>query len=295
MKKLRKYLTKFGKDKMIAGDYGFYDKRMYAYLITCAFRVILRVGAQCGMTDRQLQHIACIAEDTAYAWYDFQGDIVQFFGSNPSGHPLTVIINCIVNSLYMRYCYHELNPQKEVVTFKKNVALITYGDDNAQGVSDHAPWFNHTAIQRVLAEIDVVYTMADKEAESIPYIHIDEVSFLKRMWVKDPESGIWLAPLEWDSINKMLTMCVASDSVDLKEQAASMVRNCALEMFHHGKESFRVNIAKLKRIIHKSGLDDWVDKGAIVTWDDYILYHKQSSESKTLIQDVNLENEVMLH
>jgi len=100
---------------------------------------------------------------------DFFGDLIRFLGTNPSGWPLTVILNGIVNSLYMRYAYFHLNPAKEVRSFKKNVALMTYGDDNSAGVSASAPWFNHTAISEVLSGIGVKYTMADKKTESVPY------------------------------------------------------------------------------------------------------------------------------
>lgn len=274
---LREYLTRFGENRMIAGDYGNYDKRMYGYLITSAFKIIREICKRCNVDQRQLNAIACIAEDTAYAWYDFQGDIVQFFGSNPSGHPLTVIINCLVNSIYMRYCYYNLNPAKDVSTFKKNVALVTYGDDNAMGVSPSVPWFNHTTIQSELAKIDVVYTMADKEAESVPYISIDDVSFLKRKWRFDEDAQIWLAPLEWDSINKMLTVCTASDSVTPQEQAVSTLTNCALEMFHYGKAKFESNMATLRRIVINSGIA-WAFEGdEFLSWDEYVEKHHRAS------------------
>ena len=108
---------------------------------------------------------------------------MEFFGTNPSGHPLTVIINCIVNSLYMRYAYSKLNPDGEMCSdFQNKVHLLTYGDDNILNVCPTIPWFNHTSIQAAIAKIGVEYTMADKEAESLPYIHINECSFLKRSW-----------------------------------------------------------------------------------------------------------------
>jgi len=82
----------------------------------------------------------CIGYDTAFPVVNVNGDLVEFFGTNPSGHPLTVIVNSIVNSLYMRYAYCLINPQgKNCRHFKKNVNLMTYGDDNAMGVSRAVP------------------------------------------------------------------------------------------------------------------------------------------------------------
>jgi len=273
---LRTYLTYFG-DLNVAGDYGNYDKRMYALMILKAFGIIRAIMKRAGCTEEQLLAVACIAEDTAYAWIDFQGDLVQFFGSNPSGHPLTVVINSIVNALYMRYCYYSLNPQRECRTFKEFVHLITYGDDNEQNVSPTIQWYNHTAIQKVLADIDVVYTMADKDAESKPFIPFVDVSFLKRKWVFDEESQIWQAPLEWDSINKMLTIGTRSDSVAPEEQASSMIESAALEMWHHGPSAFEEGIGKLQRIVKKSNLSSWMREGAIKTWSEYVELHKRCS------------------
>lgn len=273
---LKDFLTHFG-DNNVAGDYATYDKKMFALLILAAFRIIRIIMERSGCSKEQLLAVSCIAEDTAYAWMDYQGDLIQFFGSNPSGHPLTVVINSIVNALYMRYCYFVLNPKRECRSFKQYVHLITYGDDNEQNVSSLIPWYNHTSIQRVLADIDVTYTMADKDAESKPFISFKDVSFLKRKWVFNVEDKIWQAPLEWDSINKMLTIGTRSDSVAPEAQAASMIESAALEMWHHGREAFEDGIAKLHRIIEKTNLGPWMRDGAIKSWEEYVLLHKRCS------------------
>jgi len=237
--------------------------------------------------------VHCIGADTAYAYVDLQGDLVQFFGSNPSGHPLTVIVNSIVNALYMRYCYHMLNPARECRSFKRNVHLITYGDDNEMNVSKLAPWFNHTAIQKVLASIEVVYTMADKEAASIPYIHFNEVSFLKRKWVYNEKEGLWLAPLEWASLNKALTVGIASDAVNPGDQAIATVGSVAQEMFHHGEEVFHDGIARLRRIVEKSGLTPFIERSTFRSWEAYVALHK--GESLGLPTSPSSKNDVKLN
>jgi hypothetical protein len=142
-------------DRLIAGDFETFDKVMGSLVIMEAFRTIRMILTWCGATQELLNAVQVIAEDVAFAFCNFNGDLMRFFGSNPSGHPLTVIINCLVNSIYMRYCYHELNPAKEVDTFQENVSLITYGDDNAAG--SRVDWFNHTEIARILSEVGIGY------------------------------------------------------------------------------------------------------------------------------------------
>jgi len=203
------YLTQFGKDRIIAGDYGKFDKKMAASFILSAFEILIRLSKAAGWCDEDLMVLRCIAYDTAFPHVDFNGDYIEIQG-NPSGHPLTVIINCLVNSLYMRYAYMIISG-KSVTTFQKYVKLATYGDDNVMGVSSECPNFNHSRIAVAMKLIGVEYTMAEKEAESVPYIHIDDSSFLKRKFVFDKDIGTIVAPLDSTSFDKMLTTCLKSD------------------------------------------------------------------------------------
>lgn len=266
---MREYLTKYGAERLVAGDYAAFDKSMSSTMILLAYRILYRLCAASGnYSELDLKVVAGIAEDTAFPLTDFNGDLIEFFGSNPSGHPLTVIINCLANSLYMRYCYAKLSPDKSPKTFKECVALITYGDDNAMGVHERAPWFNHTTIQETLARDGVTYTMADKEAESIPYIPIEEVSFLKRTWVFDSDIGAYVCPLEHDSIEKSLMVGVVSKTITQDEQAVAVMSSAAREYFWYGKQTFLDKRAMFMRVIAKHDLSMFVNASHFPTWDE---------------------------
>jgi hypothetical protein len=264
-KHLYLYLTMFGSDRCIAGDYAKFDKRMSPLIILAAFDIIIAILRAAGRPEEDILAIKCMAHDVAYPLTNVQGDFVEFFGSNPSGHALTVIINCLANSIYMRYCYHVLNVLNECLSFKQHVALITYGDDNAQGVSDLIPWYNHTAISNLLAQFDVVYTMADKESESVPYISIDQVTFLKRSFVIDGDKV--RCPLERASIDKMLTTCVASTSVCPEEQAVQAMRSACGEMFQYGCAEYETGMKKLHAIVKECDLSAYAGKGFFPTYE----------------------------
>jgi hypothetical protein len=262
---------------MIAGDYAKFDKRMSPLFILAAFDIIIAILKKAGRPDEDILAVKCMAHDVAYPLTDVQGDFVEFFGSNPSGHALTVIINCLVNSLYMRYCFYMLNPEHTVANFKDYVALITYGDDNAQGVSEKAPWYNHTSISKLLAEFDVVYTMADKESESVPYINIDDVSFLKRRFVVDGDR--MCCPLEWASIDKMLTSCVASRSVCPEEQAIQSIRSAVGEFYQYGRETFEENVKKMKNIVKECKLEGFVTKSTFPSYAEFSEAFREAGKS----------------
>jgi hypothetical protein len=261
------YLTKFGDQKMIAGDYKAFDKRMASMLMLGAYKIIRTLCAKSGnYSPADLKVIEGLAMDTSFPLTDFNGDLVEFFGSNPSGHPLTVIVNGLCNSLYMRYCYRMLNPEHEVQSFKKNVALMTYGDDNAAGVSEDIPWYNHTAIASTLAEIGVTYTMADKDAESVPYIPMSEVSFLKRTWRMDEDVGYYLCPLEHESIEKSLLTWVSSKTVSAEEQMMSVMNSAVREYFYYGRKEFDKRRALFVKVIEENDLSYWHEVMPLPTW-----------------------------
>jgi hypothetical protein len=303
------YLTQFGSDQLIAGDYGKFDKKMLAEWILAAFDVIARILEACGWSQEEVLPVYAMAEDIAFPVVNMNGDLVMFNGSNPSGHPLTVIVNCIVNALYMRYCYMKLYerefrdgkaPCDILTTFKANVALLTYGDDNAAGVHKRAAWFNHTAVAGVLAEIGVEYTMADKESESVPFIHIDDVAFLKRKWVWNEEAQGYFCPLEEASIRKMLMIACRNKTVTDQAHMVAVLHAANNEWFWHGKERFEFEQKFLKKWASHPELrmffpmegatheyEGLYKTLAFATWDELMLrYHNASRYVPSLVWGV---------
>jgi hypothetical protein len=253
-----KYLATFGENQIVAGDYKAYDKRMPPAFIKAAFHVMITICMSSKNFDEEdILIMKGIAEDTAYPLTDFNGDLVEFYGSNPSGHPLTVIINSLVNSLYMRYVYYMLNPNDEVETFRQNVKLMTYGDDNIMGVSKETPWFNHTTIQETLGRMGITYTMPDKTSESVPYIDISQASFLKRTWRFDEELQEYLCPLEHESIEKSLMVWTRSKTICWEEQVIAVVSSAIQEYFFYGKQTYNKRLLLLKDMISDLGIEEY--------------------------------------
>lgn len=245
------FLTEFGVDRIVAGDFKCFDKGMGAILILLAFEFIIGILAYAGWCDEDLMIVWGIAYDTAFAFIDFNGDLVEFFGSNPSGHPITVIINCIVNSIYMRYVW--IVAGHKVAEFKIYIHLLTYGDDNIMNVRIGCN-FNHTIIQKILGEVGVIYTMPDKESETKPFMHIKEASFLKRYWVYEPELDTHVARLDHDSINKMLTVCVPSPSICAEMQAVEVMHTAVREYFFYGRDTFEEKRTMFIEIVRECDL-----------------------------------------
>lgn len=264
-----KYLTTWGTDRIIAGDYSAFDKTMPPIMITMAFEILARMCEKGGFSAEALTAVRTLGQDISFPLTNFFGDIVQFHGSNPSGHPLTVIVNSIANSLYMRYAYYILNPAKECTSFRSNVRLLTYGDDNICGVAPECDFFTHTGVQAALSEIDIKYTMADKEAQSVPYININDASFLKRRFCYSASVGAVVARLEHDSISKMLTTCVKSKGLTLEQHSMEVMRAALTEYFFYPPELFERRRELFRSIFHAHRMQDMVEFERVMpTWND---------------------------
>jgi hypothetical protein len=241
---------------------------MPSTVILAAFDIIIAICRQAGYSEEELLVVQGIAEDTAFPLVDFNGDLIEFFGCNPSGHPLTVIINGLANSLYMRYCYAILSPEGNCKNFKRDIKLMTYGDDNIMGVSKDITFFTHTSVQKTLASIDIEYTMAEKEAKSVPFINISRASFLKRSWVYDEDVGAYLCPLDHESINKMLCVCVASKTVTPQEQCICIIETALREYFFYGKSTFLKRREMFKEVIEECNLELYVKDSTLPTYSE---------------------------
>lgn len=273
--KLYQHVTKFGTDRIVAGDYASFDKSMPPSVISAAFDILISLARDSGnFSQEELTMMECVSADTAYPTVDFHGDLVRFWGSNPSGHPLTVVINSIANSLYMRMAFRNIVGDQP---FSESVSLMTYGDDNIMSVEDTID-FNHTVIAKYFSDVGITYTMADKEAESIPFINIRDASFLKRTWRYDPLFACHLAPLEEKSIHKMLCYTVISKEITHEEQCFEILHSALDEYFQYGREVFDVKREMLILLSQRAGLSSFRDRREFLTWERYVERYADTSD-----------------
>lgn len=273
---LADHIAKFGVDRVVAGDFKAFDKQMGSAIIAKAFDILIRLCREYGdYSEDDLLIMEGIKQDTAFPTVNFFGTVITFFGSNPSGHPLTVVINSIVNSFYMRLVYLLLG--KDPTLFQENVSLMTYGDDNIMSSDDDD--FNHTAIQRELGRLGIEYTMADKDAESKPFIHLSEATFLKRYFRWSPELDCVVGPLEMDSIRKMLCVIVASKTTSPEEQYSDILRSAQQEMFFWGPREFEEYTKMMYECIKECNLSNFfAGSAAPLTWGQFCSRFEKLSE-----------------
>lgn len=267
--KLKEFSSHYG-----AGDYKKFDKKMESSILLAGFEVIARLYQRWGMDVEEANFVRMIGHDTAFSFHDFDGDLVQFLRSNPSGQPLTIIVNCIVGSLYFRMVYinTEQGRERGLENFQHDVLLYTCGDDNI--FASRVDWFSMLTLHDKLKQWNVDYTMADKVSTMVPWTPFNELTFLKRYFVFNHETKHYHGRLDLESIKKSL--CIGKEVVDEDEQAVVLMCDALRELFNFGREEFGVWRDLFKRIIERKQLGGWLE-GSLPSYDHFLgLYVKEN-------------------
>ena len=272
------YVTKFGEHRVVAGDFKEYDTTAIPEFTIAGMEVFKEMLVMCGYEDDDLNLFDTLATEVCLPFYVVDGALVQIDGSVPSGHPLTVDLNSLINQLLMRYAYYanhvDANPGvcfdpvlETIPLFHLVIALMTYGDDNGMSVSEKEELFNQLTAAAQLAKIGITYTASDKTTATEPFIKGD-LSFLKRAFHIHELLKQRTGALEIKSIEKSLT-CTRSATAgrqesDAQVMAANMVA-AQYECFLHSVELFEEYTEAFETVKHAEDYEgftvaDYYDK-----------------------------------
>jgi hypothetical protein len=139
----------------------------------------------------ELCHPVNIARDCLYAHH----------GGNPSGNPLTVVVNTIINGIYLRYVWFSLAPPQYASNsaFDKYVSAKIYGDDNILAVAPEVSHFyNMQTVSEAFAEMGLEYLAPWKDATDITVAPLEKWTFLKRgiTRVEEISPVLWVAQMD---------------------------------------------------------------------------------------------------
>ena len=300
------------KKHLIAGDFSKYDKQMPPYVILLAYWVLIEIARTSGnYTEEDIRIMFGVATDTAYPFMLFNGDFVQWLCSNPSGQSLTVIINCIVNCIYFRYVYLtifdqwrvkflnatseeierelerdptlqyilnnlDLTTEEIISTFQDVNNFFCYGDDNEN--STDMQWFNFSAIKQAFMDMGIKYTPPSKDDTEYEHMEIEEIDFLKRSYRYDPDLEAIVAPLSEDSINKMLTTWVASDTISAETQILAVISSAIREYFFYGRKKFEEKREMFIRCLKHLNLEHMINSSILPSYEQLRIAYNDSSD-----------------
>jgi len=273
---MHNHITKFcghvkdtsGKDnltRIFAGDYGAWDQRLAPAVVLMAFDVLIQLAEKSGnYSSDDLCIMRGLSADIAYPLVNYNGTLVQFLGSNPSGQNLTAYINSIANSLLVRMFYFS---QGNTKPFRSQVAVMTYGDDIEGSVADNVINFTIRGYSHWLFEnTGMVFTMPDKESQLRDYLTKDESDFLKRKSFYNPDIKCTIGILALSSIQKSY-YTARCDKHEEKNILISCITSATYEYFFHGRQTYEYFVNILKQGCQSAGL---VVPALLWTYDNHV-------------------------
>jgi hypothetical protein len=221
----------------VAGDFGTYDGNMHGQLIQAVVKLV-----NDWYNDSKQNKLAreTLIKDIWSPVHVNGKTLYRVFHGNPSGNPFTAVMNSIVNTFYMRYCFITLGKPYGygLSSYHMFVRAKSYGDDNLLSVNNKvAHFYNQIEISKLLALHGVEYTSASKEEVETPFTHRDQITFLKRSFAWHSDLGRVTAPLDF------ITICEMTNWIRNKlppKDAMLLNAQCVLrEMVYYGPALFK--------------------------------------------------------
>lgn len=240
-------------DNMVAGDFSGFDGSLLK-------QILMKIGEKI----REWYQLPEDSEDNMVYTVFWEmlssadviiGDqIIRQTHSQPSGNPLTVIINSIFNGIVMRYAYLVLK-QKQGKSLKcdyrQYVADICYGDDDIKSISSEIlPWFNQITITETLAAIGLTYTDEMKNGAILTHKSLAETTFLKRHFTKNAD-GLFRAPMDVENILEIANWIKGSA---FKQSTLANCEECLPELALHDKSIYDKWSKRIEAECKKQGL-----------------------------------------
>lgn len=261
-------LSKFS-DMGFAGDYKLFDGQACPEIFHLICNVINRWYDD-GPENARVRHV--LLSEVSHRQTIAMDLLLQIDQGMPSGFPLTVILNCLLNMAYLRLAWLNVAPddKQELHHFDENVMDKVYGDDNIVAIKSSAlDFYNLTTVSSFLAQYGIILTDNYKKSgsEAIPSIPVSSFTFLKRGFVPYDQSPLLLlSPLDKNSIEERLMWLHSGgdDEEVLLENCKTSLRDAA----HWGEEYFvdlshRLNTGLLQtqrapvNTTYKQVISDW--------------------------------------
>lgn len=235
---------------ILAGDYSSYGPKIESRVLKCA----LDIMKDWSLFQAIKQGVPYKSDDVQ-AWNTLNVEIVNSplvcnnailrpTGGMASGNAATVVINSIVNSLYIRCAYLKLSrvhdpSVSDLSMFDRYVRMFSNGDDLIVSVSEYiVEWFNNQTLTGFFEQHDLVYTNSKKGAINPPYEKLTEVSYLKCNFLPHPNrEGYFLAALDKVSIEDCCQWIWKSEIDSMDATVVNCEQACRLA-YGHGPAYF---------------------------------------------------------
>jgi len=224
-------------------DFKNYDKHFHGELMKASFQIIRDVIQNKAPDGWDLARKVMMDESVNTYCVDYD-TVYETKQGNKSGEYLTTVLNCIANDILSFYTWIKVTQNEDISEFRKNVSLVTFGDDKCESVSDeYAEVYNYFSAKEEMTKIGHTITPGNKDGIEKKFCLMSELQFLKRTFVLD--NGKVLAPLLTRSIESPFVW--TQISVTEQQIWQNLVEQSLYEAVLHGPdyfESFRQKLMK---------------------------------------------------
>lgn len=246
---LAKHLGSQSFMNVMAGDFTNYDGTLNIHILAKILTIIEDYYKQCPGWKKEDENVRkALWESITNSFHIVKGHVYKLDHSQPSGNPMTAVLNSMYNSIVMRYVYYA----RGYGDFNNNVSMIAYGDDNVVAVNE-ACTFNQIEASEEFEKIGMKYTNESKEEIVTSGMkELRDCGFLQRDFAYNPELKIWVGALKLRSIMECFNWIhETTDELGVIRQNFEMAN---VELAYHPQEVFAQWMGKLNGVIaHEYG------------------------------------------
>lgn len=244
-------------NNMIACDFKQFDGKLDPQLMGASMDIV-NMWYDDGPTNILVRQV--LMEDMIHSYHQVNGCLYQTHRGNPSGNPMTCIINSMVNALYQRCIFLEIMEETShwslanMRAYNDYTCFFFYGDDLIAAIASLIiSFYNQVSICEAFAKHGFVVTTADKAEVARPFEQIGDVSFLKRSFRQDPvRPNIWHPTIDKVTIQELTNWIrVCGDPTQAMYDNLDVAMRFA---YHHGAEFFSAFQRQVNRALFQRNL-----------------------------------------
>jgi hypothetical protein len=253
----------------LEGDYSKFDQRRPCEIGEATMYIVIYLLRRFGYNEYAITIVRGLFTDACFPLVNVLGDMFLVAGLHTSGSNGTAEINGIANNLMVRYAYRHcraLRPYDEVVK------TTTYGDDLLSGLDESIIHVFNAKFYQKFCKVayNMDFTDAKKRTDIRPYIRLDEASFLKRNFVYRREFGRYVAPLDINSLIRMMDFRTISSFITEQDHLVESSKSFLWEIFFH-YERDKFDEIRDKLISNISPMLERADMGEVLpTWSEIV-------------------------
>jgi hypothetical protein len=236
------------------GDIGKFDGSISHEVIMEICEMVIRIYKSFGMQmdEGDYNVIRYIFEQIAAAGVSFKGLLLLLNHSEPSGNPLTAIINSIICMVYILCVWQSVYAGTALEAPEKAdefIRYIVYGDDHAITISPDAWEFTQMRFKEEMAKMGIEYTDAQKSDKFVETKDLSECTFLKRQLGLHGKHG----PLDIEIVRSICMYC--KKGYKGLSTFAQSLETMFIELVPYGRTIFNAHMRSVHEACEKVGLD----------------------------------------